>query len=147
MRWWNSLAVVLKSLRSISRRARRKRWRSGCSIGASLRTSCVKVNLHYAAANPFDAIYEQTCLCAIAPKDWAAYEQRLHVSLRTAGKLYALFMQTDAPAGPPFHCDLDAMKELFHDSRWLWTDEQFTVDHPTGMKEIAVVLTKKGILD
>ena len=99
--------------------------------------------LHYTAEDPFDAIYEQTCLCAIAPKHWGAYEQRLYASLKPAGKLFGLFMQTNAPGGPPFHCDLGAMKKLFHATRWLWSDEHFTVQHPTGMTEIATVLTKK----
>jgi len=99
--------------------------------------------LHYRDAAAFDAVYEQTCLCAIDPKQWTNYEQRLHASLRIGGKLFALFMQTDSPIGPPFHCDLDAMQELFHDCRWRWSDGRFTVDHPSGMKEIAVVLTKK----
>ena len=98
--------------------------------------------LHYAADEPFDAIYEQTCLCAIDPKHWSAYERRLHSWLKRDGRLLALFMQTDASDGPPFHCDLDAMRSLFTSESWRWSDEHFQVNHPTGMKEIAVILTK-----
>ena len=28
-------------------------------------------------AEPFNAVYEQTCLCALDPDDWQAYETRL----------------------------------------------------------------------
>jgi SAM-dependent methyltransferase len=49
----------------------------------------------------FDAIYEQTCLCALAPSTWQDYAQRLHRWLRPGGRLFALFMQTGYPGGPP----------------------------------------------
>ena len=33
-----------------------------------------------------------------------------------------LFMQTDAVTGPPFHCDIDAMRRLFAAPGWAWPD-------------------------
>ncbi|WP_276727719.1 SAM-dependent methyltransferase [Thiomonas arsenitoxydans] len=51
------------------------------------------------APQPFDAIWEQTCLCALYPDDWMAYANRLHHWLAPHGRLFALFMQT--PAGHP----------------------------------------------
>lgn len=72
---------------------------------------------------PFDAIYEQTCLCALHPETWASYEARLHRWLKPGGKLFALFMQTGRPTGPPFHCDPGAMRELFGSDRWVWSEE------------------------
>lgn len=98
--------------------------------------------LDYAVERPVDVIYEQTCLCALDPRHWAAYEQQLHANLKINGRLLALFMQTDAAGGPPFHCGLEAMRNLFPEQRWLWASESFTVDHPRGMTEIAQVLTK-----
>jgi SAM-dependent methyltransferase len=55
--------------------------------------------LTWQPAQPFDAIYEQTCLCALDPTHWAAYAQQLHSWLRPGGKLFALFMQTDMTLG------------------------------------------------
>lgn len=72
---------------------------------------------------PFDAIYEQTCLCAINPEHWLAYEDRLHRWLKSGGILYALFMQTGQEGGPPHHCDMVRMRKLFSPERWQWLDE------------------------
>ncbi|MFN3189026.1 MAG: methyltransferase domain-containing protein [Aureliella sp.] len=90
----------------------------------------------------FDVIYEQTCLCALHPKHWEEYERELHTSLKQDGRLLALFMQSHQSGGPPFHCGLPAMRELFSDQRWIWSAEQITIDHPAGMQEIAVILSK-----
>ena len=90
-------------------------------------------------AHRFDAIYEQTCLCAIDPGRWSDYEQRLSQWLLPQGRLFALFMQSDALQGPPFSCSLGAMQKLFS-HRWQWHTEPQRVDHPTGMHELACVL-------
>jgi hypothetical protein len=50
--------------------------------------------LTWCPEQPFDAIYEQTCLCALHPDHWAAYARQLHAWLRPAGTLWAMFMQT-----------------------------------------------------
>jgi len=92
---------------------------------------------------PFDAVYEQTCLCAMHPKLWAGYEMCLARNLSAGGKLFALFLQTSGQNGPPFHCSVDSMKRLFDPSRWIWPNDSFKVDHPSGMHEIAFVLTKR----
>ena len=51
--------------------------------------------------SPFDAIYDQTCLCALPPDLWPAYAASLHRWLRPGGRLFILFMQTGKPGGPP----------------------------------------------
>jgi len=94
--------------------------------------------------NGFDAIYEQTCLCALPPSEWSNFEQWLHNSLKTGGKLYAQFMQTHAEGGPPFHCDMTEMKQLFSDKRWDWnkeTDAQ-TMSALKDKSEIPCLLVK-----
>ncbi len=100
--------------------------------------------LEFTTEQKFDAVYEQTCLCAIAPQHRETYEQRLAENLRDGGQLFALFMQSDKPNGPPFHCDISAMHELFDSSRWIWPDEQSVVEHPAGLQEIAIVLQRGG---
>ena len=96
-------------------------------------------------AQPFDAIYEQTCLCALDPGHWAAYEQQLFSWLRPGGKLFALFMQTERPGGPPYHCALPDMRALFPSARWSWPEgEAGRVGHPNGLFEFAAVLTRLG---
>ena len=70
---------------------------------------------------PFDAIYDQTCLCALPPKLWPAYEAQLQRWLRPGGRLFVLFMQTGKEGGPPFDCAIPAMQALFAD--WIWPDQ------------------------
>jgi len=101
--------------------------------------------LTWQPAQPFDAIYEQTCLCAFDPEHWAAYERQLFTWLRPGGKLFTLFMQTDRAGGPPFHCALPDMHALFAAPRWQWPDEApGRVAHPIGLFEFAAVLTRLG---
>ena len=98
----------------------------------------------YSPGREFDVIYEQTCLCAIHPTQWKTYEQLLNTWLRADGHLLALFMQSHAADGPPFHCDMETMRSLFHSDRWHWGEAGTSVPHPTGMMEIAFHLRCKG---
>ncbi|MEO5344469.1 MAG: TPMT family class I SAM-dependent methyltransferase [Gammaproteobacteria bacterium SHHR-1] len=97
--------------------------------------------LHWEPAGRFDFIYEQTCLCALAPEHWADYAQRLHRWLRPGGRLYALFMQTGQEVGPPFHCDLGQMRRLFAGPAWRWpTAEALELHRANGNCELGYAL-------
>ena len=101
--------------------------------------------LQWTPDQPFDAVYEQTALCALMPDSWADYAERLRTWLKPGGHLYALFMQTGQPGGPPFHCDLDEMRRLFPDADWIWPNTvPLEVPHPTGLHELGFVLTLRG---
>lgn len=100
--------------------------------------------LHWQPAEPFAAVYEQTCLCAIDPSHWHDYERRLADWLRPGGVLLALFMQTGRAGGPPFDCPVPDMRELFAAARWDWPDAPpMTVPHPNGMVEQGFVLIRR----
>ena len=93
---------------------------------------------------PFDAIYDQTCLCALLPTTWPDYAARLHRWLRPAGRLFILFMQTGVAGGPPFHCDMEDMRLLFPASQWEWPDElPSVVAHSPGRVEQPAVLRSR----
>ena len=93
--------------------------------------------------HPFDAIYEQTSLCALHPDEWSSYEKCLYDWLKPKGKLFAHFMQTGQENGPPFHCDIKAMASLFVEERWLWSEEHETqVIHSEGLYEKMYLLEK-----
>ena len=93
---------------------------------------------------PFDAIYDQTCLCALPPATWAEYAARLHHWLLPAGRLFILFMQTSVAGGPPFHCDMDDMRLLFPETQWDWPDVlPPVVAHSPGRIEQPVVLQSR----
>ena len=101
---------------------------------------------------PFDAIYEQTCLCAIYPDHWRAYADQLRHWIRPAGRLYALFVQLLRPGaqpgaiqGPPYHCDINGMRALFPAPHWAWPKPPYPLtSHPLGLAELAVILQRAG---
>ncbi len=95
--------------------------------------------LEWQSAAPFDAVYDQTCLCALPPPVLPAYAARLLGWLRPGGRLFILFMQTGKPGGPPFDCPLPAMQELFG-AGWQWPEKSGVVG--TDRNELPVVLTR-----
>ena len=110
-----------------------------------LRAEVVEADVFtWTPARPFEAIYEQTCLCALPPERWEEYERSLFSWLVPGGLLVAAFMQTDSPTGPPFACAPDAMRRLFADSRWEWPTDLVPVPHPMGMIELAGILRRRG---
>ena len=106
--------------------------------------------LSYTPTPLFDAVYEQTCLCALDPEHWIAYAEQLARWVKPGGTLYMLFMQVDRPGakeglkqGPPFHCDINAMHALFNSRSWHWPDTLPTiVSHPNGWHELAIRLER-----
>ena len=93
----------------------------------------------------YDAIYDQTSLCAMVPSQWPDYERRLHRWLHSDGQLFILFMQTERSGGPPFHCDLSEMRRLFSEARWHWSDEPpLKVPHSVGFVEQGCALARKN---
>ena len=91
----------------------------------------------------FDAIYDQTALCALPPDRHGEYEALLHRWLRPGGRLLILFAQTGRPGGPPFDCPIDQMRGLFHAARWQWPERiEPNVAHPNGMLEQPAVLSR-----
>jgi SAM-dependent methyltransferase len=97
----------------------------------------------YQPERPFDAIYEQTCLCALTPARWGCYEKRLAKWLAPGGQLFAAFMQTASETGPPFACRPEAMRELFAAERWEWPATLEPVGHPLGLTELCGILCRR----
>ncbi len=120
---------------------------------ADLKAELVEADaLEWQPRRAVEAIYEQTCLCALYPDQWRAYADRLHRWLAPAGRLYALFVQLLRPGaaqgaieGPPYHCDINAMRALFPEPHWAWPKPPYPrTAHPRGFAELAVVLDHRG---
>ncbi len=48
--------------------------------------------------------------------------------------------------GPPYHCDIHAMRALFPATRWNWPAPPYAqVPHPLGIFEIGLVLQSKPV--
>jgi len=111
----------------------------------SLSAEIIQENLlNWKPATTFDAIYEQTCLCALEPQDWSAYEKKLQQWLKPEGRLFAIFMQTNKEGGPPYHCEISEMRRLFS-SGWKWPDEsESKIPHSPGLEELAFVLPREN---
>ena len=94
---------------------------------------------------PFDAVYDQACLCALPPALWPDYAARLRSWLQPGGRLFILFMQTGKPGGPPFHCEVTAMRTLFDATQWDWPEAvPEAMPHPSGIgAEHPVVLARR----
>jgi cyclopropane fatty-acyl-phospholipid synthase-like methyltransferase len=108
--------------------------------------------LHWQPAAAVDAIVEQTCLCALYPDYWAHYAAQLHRWLKPGGHLLALFMQARKESvqegfieGPPYHCDIHAMRAIFPATLWDWPKPPYPLvaHHGLQQNELAVVLTRK----
>ncbi|UCE32394.1 MAG: methyltransferase domain-containing protein [Burkholderiales bacterium] len=107
--------------------------------------------LQWQPAAPVDAVYEQTCLCALYPDQWTQYAAQLHQWLSPGGQLFALFMQAPRAGaaqglieGPPYHCDINAMRALLDAAHWDWPRPPYDrVPHPAGIAELAVILTRR----
>jgi len=92
----------------------------------------------------FDIVYEQTALCALEPALWHNYADRLYQWLTAEGILLGLFMQTDREGGPPWHCAIESLKEVFPATRWHWPSQQDQrITHPSGFNELAFVLKRR----
>lgn len=108
--------------------------------------------LAWRPTEPFDLVYEQTCLCALHPDQWADYARQLHAWLRPGGRLALLAMQASRPGategrveGPPYHVDVNALRALLPHPRWAWPAPPYArVAHPVnGWFELAVLLSRR----
>lgn len=104
--------------------------------------------LDYKPAELVDVVYEQTCLCAIDPVLRDRYEETVSSWLKPGGTLFVLFAQkTESPnVGPPYHCDLGEMRQLFSKSRWDWkfAEPLEKFEHPSGrLFELSAELTRR----
>lgn len=98
----------------------------------------------HAPAAPYDAVYDQTCLCALPPERLGEYAALLAGWLRPGGRLFALFMQTGEPGGPPFDCPLPSMRALFAPPLWAWPSAlDAEVPHGPGRVEQPAVLVRR----
>ncbi len=98
--------------------------------------------LTYTPPGPIDAVFEQTCLCALPPSSWSDYAACLARWLRPGGTLAASFAQTRKVDAPPYHCDLDQMKELFPAPLWSWHEQELRVPLVGEFYELAYLLIR-----
>ena len=119
---------------------------------AGLRANVVQADvLAWQPAATLDAVYEQTCWCALHPDHWQAYAQQLQRWLRPGGRLLLMAMQCRRDGaeegrieGPPYHMDINAVRALLPASHWDWPAPPYArVPHPVGWTELAMVLTRR----
>lgn len=127
-------------------------WQEAALREAKLAGQCIAADILrpgdqlWRPEEPVDLVYDQTFLCAIHPRLRKDYAFALaNLWLKPGGQFLALFMQKDERGGPPFGCPLEAMRELFSETAWIWPDpdEIQAWPHPSlnGKPELAAVLT------
>jgi SAM-dependent methyltransferase len=107
--------------------------------------------LAWQPATPVDAVYEQTCWCALHPDHWQAYAQQLQRWLHPGGRVLMLALQCLSPGaasgrieGPPYHMDIQMLRALLPAMQWHWPAPPYpAVAHPAGWTELAMVLTRR----
>jgi methyl halide transferase len=100
---------------------------------------------------PLDAVYEQTCWCALHPDHWIAYAQQLQRWLHPGGRLLLMAMQCLRAGaaegrieGPPYHMDIQMLRALLPATQWQWPAPPYAaLPHPAGWTELAIVLARR----
>lgn len=119
---------------------------------AGARATLVQADvLAWQPETPFDAVYEQTCWCALHPDHWVSYAHRLHQWVSPGGRLLLLAMQCLRAGasegrieGPPYHLDIHMARALLPLADWDWPAPPYaTVPHPRGWFELAIALTRR----
>lgn len=107
--------------------------------------------LEWSPATPLDAVWDQTCLCALHPDLWVAYAQRLASWVVPGGTLMLMAVQAERDGrregrieGPPYHCDVNAMRALFPSPQWKWPRPPYALHGHTGLAfaELEIVLKR-----
>ena len=107
--------------------------------------------LAWQPATPLDAVYEQTCWCALHPDHWQAYARQLHRWVRPGGRLLLMAMQClrvgaaeGRIEGPPYHMDIQMLRALLPSPQWSWPAPPYpAVPHAMGWTELAIVLVRR----
>ena len=97
-----------------------------------------------------DVIWDQACLCALHPDLWVSYANRLAQWLEPGGLLFLLAIQAEREGrregrieGPPYHCDVNAIRALFPASAWEWPKPPYgSHAHPSGFRELQIYLRR-----
>jgi len=100
----------------------------------------------------FDAVWDQACLCALHPDQWKSYAARLADWTTPGSMLVLLAVQVEREGrrqgfieGPPYHCDVNAMRALFPSSAWQWPKPPYeSCAHRSGFAELQLLLTRAG---
>lgn len=101
---------------------------------------------------PVDAIWDQACLCALHPDLWVPYAMRLARWIVPGGTLVLQAAQHEREGrregrieGPPYHCDVNAMRALFPSGTWTWRAPPYPrYPHPVASVELQILLERAG---
>ncbi len=61
---------------------------------------------------PWDCVYERAFLCALPPKMWPRYAERMAQIIRPGGALAGYFFFRESEKGPPFGTTPEALHAL-----------------------------------
>jgi len=64
----------------------------------------------------YDLVFERAFLCALPPRLWESYTQKMQGLIRTGGYLAGLFFVAETPKGPPFGTSRQQLETLLGES-------------------------------
>lgn len=76
---------------------------------------------------PYDVVYERAFLCALPPRVWAQYAERMAQILRPGGDLAGFFFLKETQQGPPFGISEAKLRGLL-DTSFEQVDERPVAD-------------------
>jgi hypothetical protein len=76
---------------------------------------------------PCDCVYERAFLCALPPKMWPQYAERMAEIIRPGGTLAGFFFFKETPRGPPFGTTPEALAALL--DPWFERTEDLPVEN------------------
>lgn len=92
----------------------------------------------------FDAVWEQTCFCAIPLEQRAAYVQAMAGALRSGGVLHGLFWDHGMEQGPPWSISEQDVRSAFESAFRLEHVAAVELSAGTRQNEFLTVLRKRA---
>ena len=93
---------------------------------------------------PFDAIWEQTCYCAIDVEDRDRYVRAIADVLKPGGRFFGLLWNHGQPGGPPHDVTPEDVRERFAEAFDVASVTRVTESAPTRSNEFFAELVRRG---
>jgi SAM-dependent methyltransferase len=93
--------------------------------------------------NGFDAVWEQTCFCALHPESRRDYVSAMSRALRPGGVFYGLFWQHGTGGGPPYDVSEACVRAVFESAFEILSVERVSSTRQRG-DEFLARMRRKG---
>jgi SAM-dependent methyltransferase len=118
--------------------------RYGRETGVRLRVLLADVlHLPRDLEGAFDAVWEQTCFCALPPEERRAYAREMARALRPGGRFFGLFWRHGRRGGPPYDVTEACVRAHF-EAFFEIVEIQPVLSLPHRQREFLAVMRRRG---